>query len=144
MNTLFKTVTNSDDQKVVPLSEALIQQQSILIEGLELMVSIGVLGEEKTAPQRVIIDADIQVQPTISNQQDDIKSVLSYASIVKDIQSIIASTDHIKLVETLAQKIIEKVGAYPQAQSIVLSVKKPDIIKQADAVGILVEADFSR
>ena len=142
MNTLFKTVTNSDDQKVVPLSEALIQQQSILIEGLELMVSIGVLGEEKTAPQRVIIDADIQVQPTINNQQDDINSVLSYASIVEDVQSITAS-GHIELVETLAQKIIEKVSAYPQAQSIVLSVKKPDIIEQAGAVGILVEADFS-
>ena len=143
MNTLFQTVTSSDDQKVVPLSEALIQQQSILIEGLKLMVSIGVLDEEKNAPQRVIIDADIQVQPTINNQQDDIKSVLSYASIVEDIQNI-TSSGHIELVETLAQKIIEKVGTYPQAQSIVLSVKKPDIIEQADAVGILVEADFSR
>lgn len=144
MNTLFQTVTNSDDQKVVPLSEALIQQQSILIEGLELMISIGVLDEEKKAPQRVVIDADIQVQPTINKQQDDIKSVLSYASIVEDVQNIISAIDHIELVETLAQRIIEKVGSYPQAQSIILSVKKPDIIEQADAVGVLVEADFSR
>lgn len=139
MNTLFQTITKSDNN-VVSLSSNTNVEQFIQIKDLELMVSIGVLPEEQDKEQRVLISLEAQVNPTIgTNSEDDIDHVVSYASIVEDVRAI-TQGNHINLVETLAEKIITACFEYNAVNKVTVEICKPDIIAECQAVGCKITA----
>lgn len=134
MNTLFKTVTKSHDKKsVLSFQNHQSIEHKILIEELELSMFIGVLPEEKTSKQRVIIDLEISLEPK-SNYGDDIANTVSYADVIDGVEKLAASK-HFCLVETLAEEIVTECFKKPLVNKVTVSIKKPDIIKQAKAVG---------
>lgn len=139
MNTLFQTITKSENN-VVSLSSNTNVEQFIQIKDLELMASIGVLPEEQNKEQRVLISLEAQVTPTIgTNSEDDIDHVVSYASIVEDVRAI-TQGNHINLVETLAEKIITACFEYNAVNKVTVEVCKPDIIAECHAVGCKITA----
>ena len=134
MNSLFKIVTDS----VTP-NDFHISHQSILVQDLELVMSIGVLDEEKEKPQRVIVNIDLEIDNEARPTSDNINEVISYAEIIDNVKAL-SQSKHYELVETLANDIaISCLNMGEQAQKVSISVQKPDIISDAN-VGISLTA----
>lgn len=142
MNTLFKTVTDSSasqrsDEKIVAFQHSEVTEQMIFIQNLELEMFIGVLDGEKEDKQRVIVNAELSVIPSANWQEDNVKHVVSYATIIEEIKSL-ADQGHINLVETFAEMIIEKCFAHEPVMMASVSVEKPDIMEGTTSVGVQV------
>ena len=134
MNKLFRTITDSQEENdVVQLHVVQDVEHKITIETLEIMMSIGILPEEKQNQQRVIIDLEAWLEPK-ANYNDDIANTVSYADIIKGIKNLTAS-HHFNLVETLASEISNLCLAYHQVVKTSVSIKKPDIIQNVQNVG---------
>lgn len=139
MNTLFRTVTASnDDADIVSITPAENTSQKIFIKGLALEMFIGVFDSEKSQKQRVIVDLEVSVLPTTNWRSDDIKNVLSYAEIIEKIESL-AQSGHINLVETFAERIVEICFTYSQVIDVSVSVQKPDVMEQGCSVGASIQ-----
>lgn len=107
----------------------------IIIRDMTVMMSVGIHAFEKVNLQRVIINAEISVPQNQKWKTDDIENVLSYAEIVEEIETI-ARTQHINLVETLAETIAATVMAHQQAIDVRVRVEKPDIIDNVAGIGV--------
>jgi dihydroneopterin aldolase len=150
MNKLFKTITDSrknnrnrrhtdriaNHKDVVQLHPHQSIEHKITISELELLMYIGVLPEEKQKQQRVTVCVDISLAPTKS-YEDNIENTVSYAEIIEDIKSL-AQERHFELVETLADEITNLCLRRSQVIEAVAHVKKPDIIKEVQAVGCII------
>ncbi len=138
MNKLFKTVTNSLEtlmqaETIVPFKDIQNLEQQILIEGLELMASIGILDSEKEAKQRVILDLIINLD-TKETYHDNIDETVSYADLIEETKQLVHSK-HFNLVETLAEDMAQMCFQHSTINKIEITVKKPDIIQETLNVG---------
>jgi dihydroneopterin aldolase len=110
----------------------------LLIEDLVLQANIGVHAHEKTEPQRVRINVELEVDNGQQEIDDEILNVVSYEHIVRDIKGLIAS-GHINLVETLAERIAGICLDNPRSRRVRVRVEKLDIEPDAAAVGVEIE-----
>ncbi|MCI5060451.1 MAG: dihydroneopterin aldolase [Alphaproteobacteria bacterium] len=141
MSNIFQRVTSSNAGQVVAFDQVqaspqiITESQKILIHDYQLDMLIGVWDHEKEVRQRVIINADITVEPNQNWQQDDFRHVLSYMDIIDEIESI-TQTGHINLLETFANKIVEACFAHKSVQEVSLKIEKPEILKEKGRVGV--------
>jgi len=151
MNTLFKTVTSSKlpslkrtpDDDILNFKTEAVEYQSIHIRELELNMLIGVNPEEKNAPQRVVVNAEIQTKPSANWKADQINGVVSYADIVEMIKDKSAG-EHVELVETFAHQIIDLCfKASNQILSVEITVDKPDVMTDVKSVGCTIKKSRS-
>lgn len=110
----------------------------LLITDLVLQASIGIHAHEKTAPQRVRINVELEVDGDARAIGDDIGNVVSYEHIVGRIKALIAA-GHINLVETLAERIADICLVDPRARRARVRVEKLDVEPAAAAVGVEIE-----
>lgn len=106
----------------------------IYVQDLELECFIGVYDHEKQAPQRIIINASVQVAANETNLEDDIQNVMSYEDIVTWAEQL-TQDKHIHLVETFADRLATKCLSHPLAQAVTIQVEKPDIFPASTKVG---------
>ena len=106
--------------------------------GLSLQVSIGFLAKEKAAPQTVMIDLEYDC-PDTSSPTDEIGSVLNYDSVRQEVAAIVKNR-HFNLQETLCREILQSLLARAEVVRAKVSVNKPDIYADVDAVGVSMEA----
>lgn len=107
----------------------------VLIRDLVLSASIGIHAHEHLAPQRVKINVELRVDKRTPASDDDISSVVSYEDIVNGIRKIV-DQGHIKLVETLAERIAELSLRDERVVSATVRVEKPDVEPDAAGVGV--------
>ncbi len=109
----------------------------VFINGLEIMMEIGAYPEEFGRKQRVIVDLKAWLKDRHSlSDKDELDTVVSYDDIRKDIEDI-AAKGHIKLVETFAERIVDRCFAhFPRIAQIRVKITKPDIILHAAGVGV--------
>lgn len=124
------------EQMTVPADGAEAERRyRMRVRGLVLPARIGVYAAEKLAPQRVRISLDLAVLRDPGPLADDIAHVLSYDDLIGGIRAILAG-GHINLVETLAEAILTFCLADPHVEEVRVSVEKPDIVPEAEAVGV--------
>jgi dihydroneopterin aldolase len=139
MNSLFKTITTAstdEQEKVIPFSQAQEFSQFICINDLEVMMHIGVTEEERQKAQRVIFSLDAEIIPQTNWQKDNIDNVVSYVDIIEMIEALAEERKDIKLLETLAEMILESCFKNKQITSVDLSIQKPDVIDNVESVGV--------
>ena len=111
---------------------------SYFFRGLALKASIGFLAEEKAAPQTVRIDLEYDclepLRPT-----DEVGSVLNYEEVRAEVAAIV-NKRHFNLQETLCREILASLMARPEVVRAKVSISKPDIYPDVDAVGVTMEA----
>ena len=107
----------------------------LLIRDLVVKANIGVHAHEHLAPQRVRINVELRVGKRSPASDDDISSVVSYEDIVSGIRKIVEQ-GHIKLVETLAERIAALCLSDERVVSATVRVEKPDIEPDAEGVGV--------
>ncbi|MGH1455362.1 MAG: dihydroneopterin aldolase [Alphaproteobacteria bacterium] len=109
------------------------EYSKILINGLTIEMSAGIYDFEKDKKQRVIFDLEITVKNSQSPQ--NINDVVSYETICTNIENLCQS-QHYDLLETLAEDIYTKCLSDDKILHTELIIKKPDIIKNTESVGI--------
>ena len=109
----------------------------LLIRDLVLRTRIGIHPHERE-PQRVRVNAEVEIRGDIRPHDDDIAQVLSYEDLIAQIKELTA-TGHINLVETLAARIAEVCLIDPRAVCARIRIEKLDVEPDAGAVGIEIE-----
>ncbi len=111
------------------------QQDSIFIEKLSFLASIGVFEWEKQFEQKLELDIELStdIRPAAAN--DDLNLTLNYAAI-SELVIQLAKAEHHDLIETLAEKIAAKLLQEFNTQQVSLTLRKPSAVPAAASVGV--------
>jgi len=108
---------------------------SIIIKDLDLPFYIGVFDFEHESPQNVRINIELLTTEPANMDADSYDDVVCYASIIEKIKEL-SQKDHLKLVETLAEKIANIALDDKRSIQAKVKIEKTEIIKETNSVGI--------
>ena len=111
----------------------------VFLRDVLLALPIGILPEERLAPQRVIINVDIYLPDPGRFASEDIEDYVSYADVFDGIKAIQTEGQHIELVENLAETVAAIALAQRGVSRVIVTIAKPDIITEAGSVGVTIE-----
>ncbi len=113
---------------------------AIAIRGLRLKTRIGVSERERSSPQVVVIDVEIQADLGRAGKSDDLAHTIDYSSVVSAIAELVQSSES-KLLEHLAEQIAERIRSLEDAGGIVVEVRKqsPPVAYDVDALAVRIE-----
>lgn len=122
----------------------------VFLRDMVLMASIGVHGFEHEAPQRIRINLDLGVvdgaapratrlaSPAASDAEDRLSQVVDYEKIADAVRAIVGS-GHVRLLETLAERLALACLADARVQLVRVRVEKLDIFADMASVGVEIE-----
>ena len=108
----------------------------VFIKGLELYTLIGVYDFERNAKQRVLVDLEMCTNLTAAGVSDNVDDTLNYASVAERLAEL-ANKASFKLLEALASQMIDAIMDEFPVSSVVLTMHKPDILKNVQSVGVV-------
>ena len=121
------------NNKVIKIKgEIKTSEEIIHIKNLMLKTKFGFYPKEKKISQRLIFNLKVY---TIKNVYKDsrLEDVVDYDQIVKIIKNILI--ENINFLETLAEKIINKIFDDRRIIKINIKIEKPDAVSECDSVG---------
>lgn len=89
-------------------------------------VDIGAFQKERGHKQRVMFNVVVEVQPVTGPLNDDVDRILSYDRITEAIATELAA-ERLNLLETLAERVAERILAEPQAMRAFVRIEKLDV-----------------
>lgn len=89
-------------------------------------VDIGAFQKERGHRQRVLFNVVIEVRPAVQPLNDDVDLILSYDKITEAIATELAA-ERLNLLETLAERVAERILAEPQAMRAFVRIEKLDV-----------------
>lgn len=102
---------------------------TIRLEGLEVVMGLGIHANERAAPQRVIIDVAMECRYA-SAPEDRIDAVVDYDFLREGIIRL-ATARHFELQETLCESVAALAFADPAVVRVTVRSHKPDIYPDA-------------
>lgn len=111
----------------------------VFLRDMVLKASIGVFAREHEATQRIRVNVDLAVAddgPAVG--ADELARVVDYGAVADTVRGIVAS-GHVRLVETLAERIAIACLDDSRVISVRVRVEKLDIFPDAASVGVEVE-----
>ena len=109
----------------------------VFIRNLELPAQIGVWRHEHGKEQPVRINVDLAVEDLI-DLGDDLSKVVDYGVIEDKIRGIVAE-GHIRLIETLAERIAVACFADERVKTARVRVEKLHALSNAESAGVEIE-----
>lgn len=109
----------------------------LLVRDLVLSARLGVHPHEAHAPQRVRLNLDLGVAEG-ERAPEDLVQVVDYEALVERVRRLVES-GHVKLVETLAERVAALCLEDARVRSARVRVEKLDAIPDAAAVGVEIE-----
>jgi dihydroneopterin aldolase len=88
-------------------------------------VEIGAFQAERGVTQRICFNVVVEVQPLSGPIDDDVDRILSYDRVTEAIQGALA-VERLALLETLADRVAERILAAPQAMRVFVRIEKLD------------------
>ncbi|RYG12125.1 MAG: dihydroneopterin aldolase [Burkholderiales bacterium] len=112
--------------------------QILTLTGLRFDANLGILDQEKTAPQPIQVDADLNLGPQpLLPSDDDIHHVLDYRK-VRQIIINECRAEHVNLLETLIGKLAHRLMQLPGVLGVRVKIAKLEIFDDCE-VAIRVE-----
>jgi dihydroneopterin aldolase len=128
-----------------PIASSARALRHMFLRDLVLTASIGIHPHEHAVPQRVRINIDVGVEDDgarpLSRQpvgRDELSRVVDYERLAERVRAIVAS-GHVRLVETLAERIAETCLADKRVHLARVRVEKLDIFADAISAGVEIE-----
>ena len=112
----------------------------ILLEGIEVMVRIGLLEEELYAPQDLLVSVEVDYDFSIIADTDDIERGVDYREIVNHIRKFSQSYDG-KTLERFAHLLAREIKSRFSAKRVRLIADKPRYVKKLGLHHIRVEVE---
>ncbi|WP_440106896.1 dihydroneopterin aldolase [Acidovorax sp. BL-A-41-H1] len=112
--------------------------QILTLTGLRFDANLGILDHERTAPQPIQVDAELNqgLQPLLPHD-DDISHVLDYRK-VRQIIIDECTAEHVNLLESLIGKLAKRLMQLPGVQGVRVKIAKLEIFDDCE-VAIRVE-----
>jgi 7,8-dihydroneopterin aldolase/epimerase/oxygenase len=128
-----------------PIASSARVLRHVFLRDLVLAASIGVHAHEHAAPQRVRINVDLGVEDDgalpLSRRpvgRDELSRVVDYEKVADTVRAIVGS-GHVRLVETLAERIAESCLTDRRVHLVRIRVEKLDIFPDAASAGVEIE-----
>ncbi len=107
-------------------------RQTLTLNGLRFNANLGILEHEKSAPQPIQVDAELNLghQPLLP-EDDNIHHVLDY----RKVRSIIideCTVEHVNLLETLIGKLAHRLLGLPQVLGVRVRIAKLEIFDDCE------------
>jgi dihydroneopterin aldolase len=112
--------------------------RQVLVRDLVMKCSIGVHAHEALAKQRVRLNLELDVAESAEPIDDKIENVVCYDEIISSIRRIL-DAGHVRLIETLAERIAQTCLADPRVRRVRVRLEKLDVYDDVEAVGIAIE-----
>lgn len=106
----------------------------VFLRDMVLQASIGWYPHEHGNPQRIRINVDLGVDED-ANMADSLEQVVSYETIAATVRAIVAD-GHIKLVETLAERLAIACLTDRRVRLARIQVEKLDVFADAASAGV--------
>ncbi len=114
----------------------------VFLRDLLTLAQIGVYPHEEDTQQRVRVNIAFGVQDESASGtgigRDDLSRTVSYERVVQLVRRIIGE-GHVRLVETLAERIAVGVLAEARVRVVRVRVEKLDVFAELDSVGVEIE-----
>lgn len=107
----------------------------VFIEGLTVEAVIGVYEWEKTIRQRLVIDLVLEQDNQRAASRDRLSDAVDYDAVARRITAFVAE-HRFDLIETVAERCAEIILREFDAPSLSITVRKPDAVDNAAAVGV--------
>ena len=106
--------------------------QTLSLTGLRFDANLGILEHEKTSPQPIQVDAELNMgtQPLLPSD-DDISSVLDYRKVRKIIIEE-CTAEHVNLLETLIGKLANRLMQLPGVLGVRVQIAKLEIFEDCE------------
>lgn len=112
---------------------------AIIIEGLKVETVVGCFNWERQIVQPLMLDLTIYTSLQQAADSDELEDTLNYAEICEISAQVIQEAAP-KLIEHAAKLVLNALfTTFPTIESIIITVRKPAIIPQANSVGIRLE-----
>ncbi|MEQ8178836.1 MAG: dihydroneopterin aldolase [Amphiplicatus sp.] len=129
-------MATSKPTDVTPLPRAAnAPRRKVFVTGLMLNAEIGAYEHEQGRAQPVRIDIELEVVEPSDPTGDRLEDVVCYNRLTQGVKAIIAE-GHIKLVETLAERIADLAMAHPMTLAVRVRIEKTQAIPEAAAAGV--------
>jgi len=112
---------------------------TILVTGLEILGTHGVLPEEQTRAQPFGVDLEFEVDLGPAGASDDLADTIDYAAVIA-VAARIVETERFQLLERLATRIAEACREDERVTAVTVTVRKlrPPVPAALDHVGVRV------
>jgi len=127
------------------IADAALGLRHVFIRDLVLPANIGVHPRELQGPQPIRINLDLGVRDDGARPlsraavgRDEISRVVDYEAIANRVRGIVA-TGHVRLVETLAERIAETCLQDPRVELARVRVEKLEVFADAASAGVEIE-----
>tara|TARA_B100000989_G_scaffold144627_1_gene107717 strand:- start:5012 stop:5404 length:393 start_codon:yes stop_codon:yes gene_type:complete len=121
------------NNKIIKIKDEIKTSEEIIhIKNLILKTKLGYYPKEKKFSQKLIFNLKIYIIKNIY-KDSKLKDVVDYDQIVIIIKKILI--ENINFLETLAEKIINKIFKDKRIIKINIKIEKPDVISECDSVG---------
>ena len=112
---------------------------AIIIEGLKVDTVVGCFNWERQIIQPLMLDLTIHTSLEQAAQSDELEDTLNYAEIC-EISARVIQEAQPKLIEHAAKLVLDTLfTTFDSVESIMITIRKPAIIAQANSVGIRLE-----
>ena len=111
---------------------------TVFIEQLEVITTIGVYDWEKGVQQKLYFDLEMAFDNKPAGESDDINLALSYFS-VSELLTQFAQTHHFELIETMAERVAALIMDTFSVPWIRIRLHKPGALPKAKSLGIQIE-----
>ncbi|KDE21439.1 diguanylate cyclase [Acetobacter aceti 1023] len=112
----------------------------LFIRNMILDANIGVFPHEQGVSQRIRVSVSFGVDDRTDLEvgADDLSRTVSYEQVVVLVRQIVAE-GHVRLVETLAERIAAGVLADDRVKVVRVRIEKLDVFEEIEAVGVEIE-----
>jgi len=106
--------------------------QTLTLTGLRFNANLGILDHEKTAPQPIQVDAELNLGPQpLAPHDDDIKHVLDYRK-VRQIIIDECQREHLNLLESMIGKLAHRLLQLPGVRGVRVKIVKLEIFEDCE------------
>ena len=110
-------------------------EKKVLIKELLLDLKIGYFDFEKEKKQKVKFSLEIDYVDKKPSSDNDIKSIVNYAKVVRLIKKLVKKK-HYNFLETLAEDVFDELFKDKRIDKISLQIEKLEIMRDCSSVGI--------
>ena len=110
-------------------------KRKVIITDLVFNTSIGIHDFEKEKEQQIKFNIEIDINPLLKADENDLNSIINYESVINKIK-LITKKKHYNLLETLAEDVFSDLFLSKNIIKVKLRIEKPEIIKNTSSVGI--------
>jgi dihydroneopterin aldolase len=111
------------------------QADTILVDGIELSLIIGVHTFEHAAPRRIVVDLEMDFDLKAAAASDHLRDTIDYAAVVETVQKA-AQERQFQLIEALAETIARRLFAGFPMLALRMRIAKPGAMRGAAGAAI--------